>query len=175
MLRTTLIGGAAALLILPPSVHAQSSSGTITGAYDADDATWTIAENGEGFPASGWIDREDGLNITLVGRPGPNGLGDGGTLVMEFTMDGTPQELRVVEPTVWMATSDEGDPLMAGPENIDLSVTALERGGDEVAIAGDIVAALSPGGSGELTIQSEETVVIDGNFQATLARLDSNE
>jgi hypothetical protein len=175
MLRTTLLGGTAALLLLPAVGPAQTSSGTISGTYNADDAVWTVAEGGEGVPASGWTDLEDGLAVTLVGSPGQAEAGGGGTLVLEFTLHGGPQELRVVEPTVWMATVGEGERLMAGSENIDLSVTALERSGDEIAIAGDIVAGLSRGATEELTIDNEDVVLVDGNFQATLARLEDGE
>lgn len=171
-----LRSGFLVLLILPAGAVAQQSSGTITGAYNADDAVWTVAEAGEdGFPASGWVDREDGLQVTLVGSPAPDGLFEEGTLVMRFTMTGAPEDLRVVEPSVTMVTAGSGEDLVAGSENIDLSVTALERNDEDMAIAGDLVATLTPGGTGELTIDSEDAVLIDGNFQATLTRLDGNE
>lgn len=171
------VSHALALIILPAAAAlAQGSSGTITGAYNADDAAWTVAEGGDGgFPASGWVDREDGLNVTLVGSPGPGGLSETGTLVMRFSMTGAPQELRAVEPSVSMVTAGDAESLVAGSENIDLTVTALERNDETLSIAGDVVATLTPGGTGELTIDNEDAILIDGNFQATLTRLDGEE
>lgn len=167
---------AAALTLAPSYAPAQDASGTITGAYDADDATWTVEASGTGeFPASGWVEREDGLQVTLVGVPGPAEMLRDGTLVMRFDLTGSPQELRVEAPSVNMVASGMEEQLIAQPENIDLMVTALERNSDEIAIAGDLVATLTPGGTGELTIDSEDAVVIDGNFQATLTRLDGDE
>jgi len=170
MPRTILLGGAAALLLIPAGSFAQSNSGTISGTYNADDAVWTVAEGGEDAPASGWTNIEDGLGVTLVGSPAPDATGGGGTLVMEFTLRGAPQELRVVEPSVWMATVGQDERLIAGPETIDIGVTALERSGQEIVIAGDVVAGLSRGGAADLTTDNEDVVLIDGNFQATLVR-----
>ncbi|MFW5641160.1 MAG: hypothetical protein ACOCTP_01745 [Roseicyclus sp.] len=175
MLRTHLLGGATALLLSPLAGLAQTGSGTISGTYNADDAAWTLAEGGDGVPRTGWTDLEDGLGVTLVGSPVPNEAGGGGTLVLEFDLQGAPQELRVSEPSVWMVAVGQDERLMAGPENIDLSVTALERDGDEIVISGNIVAGLSPGGAGELTIDNDDAVLIDGNFQATLTRLDGDD
>jgi hypothetical protein len=89
-----------------------------------------------------------------------------------FTLEGQPQELAVRESSVMLRTGN-GPELLARPVNIDLSVTAVEVTGDDMAIAGDLVAKVTPGGQGNLTIQSEDAVLIDGNFQATLVRTDS--
>jgi hypothetical protein len=172
MFRKTILGGASAALFLPAIAVSQEASGTITGAYNADDAVWTVSAGDEDLPDSGWAEREDGLIVTLVGRPGPEGPGRDGTLVVRFTMEGRPRELSVAEPSVTIVTEGGGERFVAGPDTIDLSVTALQRNGEEVAIAGDLVATLTPGGSGGLSIDNQNAVLIDGNFQASLTRLD---
>lgn len=174
---TRLLGTAAALALALPAV-AQDSAGTITGRYNADEAVWTVGSpEGDDLPASGWRETEDGIEVTLVGLPGPAEVGrdDGpydNALVVTFTLEGQPQELAVREPSVMLGTG-EGPALLAQPVNIDLSVTAVELTGDDMAIAGDLVATVTPGGQGNLTIRSEDAVLIDGNFQATLVRTDS--
>jgi hypothetical protein len=174
---TRLLGTAAALALALPAV-AQDSAGSITGRYNADDAVWTVGSpDGADLPASGWRETENGIEVTLVGLPGPAEVGRNGgpydnALVVSFTLEGQPQELAVREPSVMLRTG-EGPELLARPINIDLSVTAVEITGEDMALAGDLVATLTPGGQGDLTIESEDAVLIDGNFQATLVRTGS--
>lgn len=171
-----LAAATSALLALSATSFSQDVSGTITGAYNADDAVWTVSPGGEGdLPASGWMDRENDLLVTLVGTPGEEGMYEDGTLVLSFTMTGGPQELRVVEPSVTMTAVSDGADVMAGPDRIDMQVTALERTDETLAIAGDIVATLTPGGLGDITIESDDAILIDGNFQATLTRLETED
>jgi hypothetical protein len=165
-----------AALALPAAAQ-EDSSGTITGLYNSDDAVWTIGSpEADDIPESGWRETEDGLEITLVGMPGPEAVGSGNpglehTLVVKFTLDGQPGELDATEPSVWMESGENGERMLAHPVNIDLSVTAAELSAGDLALAGDLIAKLTPGGLENLTIESEDAVLIDGNFQATLSRL----
>lgn len=175
---TRLLASAAIFATLATSAAAQADSGgTVTGLYNSDDAVWTIGSpEAEDIPESGWRETEDGLEITLVGRPGPEAVGSGNpglehTLVVKFTLDGQPGELDATEPSVWMESGENEDRMLAHPVNIDLSVTAADLTGGDLTVAGDLVAKLTPGGLGNLTIESEDAVLIDGNFQATLSRL----
>lgn len=175
---TRLLATAAIALAMP--AHAQESGGTITGLYNADEAVWTIGSpDAEDIPASGWRDVEEGLAVTLVGMPGPAEVGGDDssfdrTLVVTFTLEGQPQELNVTEPKVWMVSDAHEERMVAQPINIDLSVTAAEMTGEDLAVAGDLVATLTPGGLENVTIQSEDAVLIDGNFQATLVQAGQN-
>ncbi len=172
---TRTIAAAAAAALLAGAAWAQSS-GTITGRFDADDAVWTIGSPGVGdLPESGWRNVEDGIEVTMVGLPGPVELQREAhsydrALVITFTLEGQPQEFAWRDATVMMASDEHEEEMLAHPINIDLQVTAAEMTGEDLAIAGDIVATLTPGGLGNLTIQSENAVLIDANFQGTLVR-----
>jgi hypothetical protein len=139
---------------------------------------WTVASPGtDALPQSGWRETEGGIEVTMVGLPGPAEVGrnDGphdNALVVTFTLEGQPQALTVTEPTVMLQSDREGAELLAHPVNIDLMVTAAEMTGEDLALAGDLLATLTPGGLENLTIESEDAVLIDTNFQATLVRTD---
>ncbi|MDG4650583.1 hypothetical protein P6F26_19240 [Roseibacterium sp. SDUM158017] len=154
------------------------SSGTITGAYNADDAVWTVVSPGtESLPESGWRATGDDIEVTLVGEPGSAGAGaDGGPfdhiLVVTFTLEGLAQDMRVADPGVMMVSGAQQEPMLAHPENIELSLTAVERTGSGLTIAGDLIARVTPGGLPNNGLDAEDTILIDGNFQATLERLD---
>jgi hypothetical protein len=173
----TLTMTATAALLAGTAAWAQSS-GTITGRYDADNAVWTIGSPDAGdLPESGWRNVEDGIEVTMVGLPGPVELqreaqSYDGALVITFTLEGQPQELAWRDATVMMVSDAHEEEMLAHPINIDLQVTAAEMTGEDLAIAGDIVATLTPGGLENLTIESEDAVLIDANFQGTLTRRD---
>lgn len=176
---TRLLATAAIALAAP--ALAQVSSGTITGLYNADEAVWTIGSpDTDSIPQSGWRDVEGGVDVTMVGLPGPTEVGaDDGTfdrtLVVTFTLEGQPQALNLTEPTVWMVSDAHEERMLAHPANVELSLTAAERTGGDLTVAGDLVARLTPGGLENLTIESEDAVLIDGNFQATLARTETED
>jgi hypothetical protein len=177
---TRLAATAAACLLALPAA-AQESSGTITGLWNADDAVWTIgAPEGGDLPQSGWRETEDGIEVTMTGLPGPAQTARAedsydGAIVVTFTLEGQPQELAHAEPTVMLVNDEIEEEMLAHPINIDLQITAAEMTGEDLAIAGDLVATLTPGGMENLAIDAENAVLIDGNFQGTLVRKDGED
>lgn len=160
---------AAALIATATAAPAQDSAGTITGRLDTDPVTFQL-DAADGDAASGWRSAEDGRVLHLVGTRSDGALGD--TLTVEIVTDGTgtPSD---VEATVTYRPAGDGSALTAAGQNADLTVNALNVQGDEIAINGDLVATMTPGGSDDLIVDpGPDAMVFDGNFQATLVRFD---
>ena len=158
---------AAALALAGPAFaqEAQTASGTITGTIDLDDARWVLSapESAEG---STWRDRGGTTEVRLVGRPEPGATRDSGRLVLTFTADTGVQAAEVQDARATFRR--DGQRYAAEGANLDLTLSALEPEGQDVAVAGSFVARLAPGGAtGDLRIETEGPV-IDGNFQGTV-------
>lgn len=148
----------------------QTTVGTITGTLGLDDAAWYVTpEAGE---AGSFWERSAGLiRVRLVGAPAaePSGAGgDAGTLSIEFAITGDPVERQAERVIVTYRPEPGATPLVAEGPNVDFELTALEVEGTDMALAGNIVAAMSPGGAARLALDADRVLTIDGNFQATI-------
>jgi hypothetical protein len=163
----------AALLVtaLPASVIAQTGTGagTVTGTLDLDEARWIVAgEDGE--PSSAWREKDGRWEIRLIATPEAGEPAGRGALTIHMTAKAGATEAAVTSARVSM----EGDSrdYAAEGENVDLSLTAAEPEGSDLAISGSFQATMTPGGATGLVIETEAGRVVDGNFQATLPAAD---
>ncbi|MEY8838828.1 hypothetical protein AB9K41_07325 [Cribrihabitans sp. XS_ASV171] len=161
-------------LLAVPALAQQDSSGTISGTFDAADTVWSIEEPGrEGLPDSGWSMTDGPIEVTLSAIPDKAEMGLHGVLVVEFTLAEAPGADAGADASVRLMDSERGQDLRAGPENIDIALTTVEREGDSLILAGDLVATMTPGGSDGLVLDDQSARLLDGNFQATLWRDDT--
>lgn len=172
MIRFASAAAAAALIAYPVAAQAPAgaSEGTITGTLNLDDVVWYVAGSADA-PTSGWTGSETGREIRMVGVPREDMSGDPmDTLHVSFTAAGNPTEPVVRDAVVEYRRAGHDESWVAEGANVDLMVTALEVGESQMAIAGDLVARMTPGGEGEIVVDAEDLVTFDGNFQATLRR-----
>lgn len=160
-----------AALAIPAAALAQEVPvGTISGTMDLDDAVWHVALDG---PAgqSGWRNTEDGREVRLIGYPQEEPGDAAGALTITFVAAGgldepEARDLRVVY------LPEEGDlRYRAEGENVDLTLSALDMQDSDIQISGSFFAGMTPGGAAGLTVNPDEGITVDGNFQATLTRL----
>lgn len=165
----------AALLIATPAVaQDQSAGGSISGTLGQDSVSWTVTaplENSDLAP-SDWSDAEDGHSVRIVGFPSQSAEAGADAMILEFTTEGTPSDAGVSEAAVEYHASGETEPLMASTQNIDLTLSSMEREGDTLAVSGSVVATMTPGGSDDLIIDAQGAQTFDGNFQATVPMSD---
>ena len=158
------------LAALPaPLVAQQEAAGSITGTLDLDNAVWYV-KGGSQEPGSQWRDTADGRLVRLVGYPDQDPEGIGGAIAIDFEAAGNPRDLNPQNVEVTYYPEGGDTTFHADNENVDLTLTALTVQGDEMALAGDVVATMTPGGAERLVIDAEEDITVDGNFQATLYR-----
>ena len=162
---------ALAMCLAPSALFAQSPSGSITGTLDLEDAVWQVTDT-EGLPSSGFTEVDGGYRVTLVGYPDRAADDRDGALELAFTATGDPTEIEVVEASLRYLSAGDGTDHVAEGQNIDLSLTALEVGGDEMALSGSLAATMTPGSAEDLVIEDEYAITFDGNFQATVGRAD---
>jgi hypothetical protein len=149
---------------LPVPAQDADGIGTVTGTLDLDDARWVIA--GAGETASTWREDDGTLEIRLVATPDAGGVTDAGTLTIDITADAGATEASVTSARVEM--QGDGRAYIAGPENVDLSLTAVAPEGSDLALAGSLQATMTPGGAEGLVIETQAGRTLDGNFQATV-------
>ncbi|MEO0703795.1 MAG: hypothetical protein AAFY80_16785 [Pseudomonadota bacterium] len=154
-----------ALCLTATPVAAQDGTGSITGTLDFDPARWVVASAGDG-PTSGWSEDAAGTDIRLVGTPEALGEGGPGTLTIEMDVQAGAIEARAQDVRIELQRGD--GTLVATSENIDLSLTAFQAEGEDLAIAGNIVATLTPDPTADVVIDADAAVTLDGNFQATI-------
>lgn len=154
-----------AICLLAGPLFAQSGTGSITGTLDLDPARWIVASAGEG-PTSTWTEADGRVEVRLVGTPDPEGNGGPGTLTIEMQVLAGPVEAQTIDARVELQRTD--GTLVAGSENVDLSLNAFQSTGGDLVLAGSIVATLTPEPTGGLVVDPEVGVTIDGNFQATI-------
>ena len=141
----------AALLMLPSALLAQPEArGTISGTLALDDAVWDV--DGEDTAIdSRWREKGTGRVVRIVGFPeqtpeAEDGQpGSDGMLVIEFALAGNPTESEVRSPRATHHVPGGGQ-IHADEVDIDLSPTALAVEGESMALSGDVVAAMTPGG-----------------------------
>ena len=153
-------------LALPAGLAAQTATGTLTGTLGLDPANWTILANAE-VPTSNWKEVEAGYRMTVIGYPETERPSPDNAMTITFTADSGAVEPAAENARVELARSGAA-PLVATGQNIDLSLTAFEVEGDDIAIAGNLVAAMTPGGSEDLVADGQNVLTFDGNFQATI-------
>lgn len=162
----------AALLPLAAPVAAQTGTGSITGTLDLDDAAWVVAGEGEG-PTSQWEETDTGTRITLVGTPEAGSDDDAGTLTMIVDVSAGSVEARVEDARIELQR--DGETLVAVDENLDLTFTAFEETGSDLAVTGSFAATLTPDPTESIVVSpGEEAATIDGNFQATVTRAEAD-
>jgi hypothetical protein len=143
----------------------KAASGTITGTIDLEQARWVLSAP-EGARGSAWRDEGGTMEVRLVGRPEPGATRDSGRLVLSFTADAGVQAAEVQGARV--VFDRDGQRYAAEGANVDLTLSAVEAEGQDIAVAGSFAARLAPGGAtGELRIDAEGPT-IDGNFQGTV-------
>ncbi len=154
-------------LVATAPVLAQDGAGvgTVTGTLDLDDARWVVA-GGRDAPSSSWNKNDGTWEIRLVATPEAGGPSDPGTLTIDFTAEAGATEATVTEARVTM--EGKSSDYVAEGENVDLSLTAIEAGGSDVAVSGSFQATMTPGGATGLVIETQAGRVVDGNFQATI-------
>lgn len=153
------------LALLPLSALAQDGIGSVTGTLDLDDARWIVA-GAEGTPASTWRRQDGTYEIRLVATPQAGGADGVGVLTIDITAEAGATEAEVTSARVTMQGS--GRDYVATPENVDLSLTAVEPEGADIAVAGSFQATMTPGGAEGLVIETQAGRTVDGNFQATV-------
>jgi len=144
---------------------AQEGVGTVTGTLDLADARWVVAGPGEA-PSSSWRRTDGTYRIRLVATPRAGGGAGAGTLTIEIVAETGATEARATEARVTLA--GEGRDYRASPENVDLTLTAAEPEGGDIAVTGSFQATLTPGGAEGLVIETEAGRTLDGDFQATV-------
>lgn len=154
-----------AFSLLASAAVAQDGTGTITGTLNLAPARWIVASAGDG-PTSLWTETESGAEIRLVGTPEPESDGGRGTLTIEIEVLSGAIEARATDVRVELQGRDET--LVAETPNIDLTLEAYQPSGEDLVLAGSLFANLTPDPTGELIIDSDESVTFDGNFQATI-------
>jgi len=157
-------------LIAAAPAFAQEGAGTVTGTLDLNDARWVVAGAGAD-PASTWREADGVYEIRLVATPEAGGPADSGSLTIDITAEAGATEAEVVSARV--AMQGEGRNYIAEGENVDLSLTAVEPEGSDIAIAGSVVATMTPGGARGLVVETETGRTLDGNFQATVPARES--
>jgi hypothetical protein len=160
----------ALLLVLPTGLAAQNVKGTITGTLGLDPANWTILETDE-VPSSRWEEAGESYRVTIVGYPEAEQPSPENAITITFTADAGAVEPVAQKARVEIAR-DGAEPLVAGDQNIDFSLTAFEVEETDIAMAGNLVAAMAPGGSDGLVVEGDDALTFDGNFQATVPRAD---
>lgn len=163
----TRIATAFALLLPPVALSAQGVEGTISGTLELEDATWSLAE-ADDLPASGWEETGNGYSVTIIGYPTPDPASMDGAMTLSFVTDGQISEATIKDAKVTLNRDDP--PLMAETRNLDIALNSFEIAGDSLALAGDVVARMVPGGADRLIIDTENAVIFDGDFQATIFR-----
>jgi hypothetical protein len=158
---------AAILSLAAPLVSAQSGAGSVTGTFGLDDARWVVAGSDAPQPST-WTESGEGDEIRMVATPEAGGEGGEGTLVITLTAETGATEASLTSARI--EYRGEGRDLIAEGENVDLTLTAFEPAGSDVAVAGSFAAMLTPGGASGLVIEAEAGRRIDGNFQATIPR-----
>ncbi|SFQ15443.1 hypothetical protein [Tranquillimonas alkanivorans] len=144
-----------------------TASGTVTGTLNFEDVAWSVTSE-DILGGSRWQDADSGRLVRIVATPERDHEGRGGALMIEFVAAGGPAAYGVAQPQVSFQPEGADDVWTAGPENVDLIVEALTVEGDEMALGGSIFATMVPGGSDELIIEAEDSLRLDGNFQATI-------
>ncbi|MGR3455484.1 hypothetical protein [Pseudooceanicola sp.] len=180
MTPTTLRAGLATLLLgsaaLASAAQAQDTRGTITGTKDLDPAKWYVtADAGDGL--SGW--RRDGneVEVRLSGHPLRESEGvTEGTLTIAFRTDGNPDRMEVDDFSLVLVPDEDGAAeanYRADATNATLEIGAMRISGDGMTLAGSFSGQLTPGGAEEIVADRDvPDITIDGNFQATIPRLD---
>lgn len=158
----------ALLSALPTGLTAQNVTGTITGTLGLDPANWTIVETDD-VAASGWEDTENGYRMTVIGYPDVEQPSPDNAITITFTADAGAVEPAAEDARVEIAQGEDA-PLVATDENIDFSLTAFVVEGSDIVVAGDLVAAMTPGGSEGIVPEGADAVTFDGNLQATIQR-----
>jgi hypothetical protein len=153
---------------LPAQARAQDQDGvgSVTGTLDLNDARWIVA--GAGETSSTWSDEDGTMEIRLVATPEAGGPADSGTLSIEITADAGATEAEVTSARVTMQGASRD--YIANPENVDLTLTAVEPQDGDLALAGSVTATMTPGGAEGLVIETQAGRTLDGNFQATIPR-----
>lgn len=118
------------------------------------------------------------MNARLVGqvRRDPPTSSEG-SLTIDFRTEGNPTELEVSDFTITLTPDEEigpGPEYTASARNADLDVESLVVSGDEMVVAGSFSGQLVQGGAQGLVLEEDaSTMTVDGNFQATIPRLES--
>jgi hypothetical protein len=165
--RSLALPGALLAAALPALALAQAGAGagTVTGTLDLDDARWIVAAE-DGEPSSTWREDDGRWDIRLVATPEADGPSGRGTLTIDFTAEAGATEAAVTEARVTM--EGESRDYVAEGGNVDLSLTAIEATGSDLAVSGSFQATMTPGGARGLVIETQAGRVVDGNFQATV-------
>ena len=162
---------AAACALAPVLAPAQGGAGSVTGTFGLDDARWVVAGADAPQP-SRWSETDAGDEIRMVATPEAGGETGQGTLVITLTAETGATEASLASARI--EYQGEGRELMAAGENVDLTLTAFEPQGSDVAVAGSFAAMLTPGGASGLVLEAEAGQTIDGNFQATIPRAEAD-
>ena len=157
---------------------AQVATGTITGTLELEPASWYVMP-GEDDTLSGWTRTGNEVNVRIVGfvrRDMP--LSAQGALTIDFQTEGNPTELEVGEFTISLTPEDataEGADYSAGAGNANLRIEAFVIAEDTMSVSGSFSGRLVEGGAQELVLDEDTpAVTVDGNFQATLPRLEAD-
>jgi hypothetical protein len=155
------------LCLAAPLAAAQGGAGTVTGTLGLDDARWVVAGADAPQP-SRWRAADAGEEIRMVATPEAGGETGQGTLVITLTAETGATEATLSEARI--EYRGDGRNLVAEGENVDVTLTAFEPQGSDLAVSGSFAAMLTPGGASGLVIEAEAGQTIDGNFQATIPR-----
>lgn len=161
-----------ALCLAATPMLAQDGTGSITGTLDLDDARWTVASAGPG-PTSAFAETDDFTAIRLVGQPETGSDGGAGTLLIEIAASVGAEEVEAEDVRIGLLRG--GETLVALSENIDLTITSYLPEASDLAISGSFTALMTEAPQDDLIIDSESGVTIDGNFQATIPRVDNRD
>ncbi|MDF0600691.1 hypothetical protein P1J78_08115 [Psychromarinibacter sp. C21-152] len=167
----TLFAATAALALAATAPLAQQTASSITGTLGLDAAQWRLTAPDDG-PQSGWRETETGRVLHMVGRPFEGAGDDDDLLSITIRTTGGGDAVAAEAVEIRYAPADGPEVMASGP-NADLTLTAFDLSDDELAVSGDLVATMTPGGADELIVEpGEDAVTFDGNFQATLIRQD---
>lgn len=162
-----MMTGLALAAMLAAPVVAQQTSGSITATVDLEERAWSVGASESDAVQSGWRPQNGAVRVTLVGG---SGMKKDGAMTMEFVVESPDTEARGDELTVTLP-QEAGEPLVATPENSNLTITAVHRQGGEMVVSGDFSGVMVPGGAEQLVqADAEGAVAIDGNFQATVQK-----
>lgn len=160
------------------ATFAQVATGTITGTLELEPATWYVMPGGDDN-LSGWTWNGNEVSVRIVGfvrRDMP--LSTQGALTIDFRTEGNPTESEVGQFTISLTPEDgtaQGPDYSAGAANANLRIEALVISEDRMAVAGSFAGKLVEGGAQEFVLDGDTpAVTVDGNFQATLPRLETD-
>lgn len=166
VISSRIVSAGLAACLSASSVAAQKAAGTITGTLALESAAWYVDQEGE----SEWSWQGNSFAAEIVGEPKTGANGGSGALTIAFVAAGNPTELEVADFVISLELN--GQELTSGPENVDLSLSALEVEEDSLVAAGSFAGQLAPEDGGS---PDAEPITIDGNFQVTLRQPDADE